>query len=128
SFLVVGWAADLSSPAGNGVETVQVYEASADSAQPPVFLGQADDGATRSDLGAVYGAQFTQSGYVFRAAATLAPGAYRWMVFAHSTVSVLVASQAHQVFVAGGAEPATAGQPATSVMTRRREWGGATGH
>ena len=87
SFVLVGWAVDRGAPAGTGVDALHVY------AYPlvngvlgaPAFLGPANYGAVRSDVGAVFGNQFTNSG--FSLAATLSPGSYRLVASAHSTVT-----------------------------------------
>ncbi len=54
--------------------------------QPPVFLGVASYGGERTDVGAVFGAAFTYSGF-FLPISSLSPGSYRIEAFAHSTVS-----------------------------------------
>jgi hypothetical protein len=50
---------------------------------PPVFLGVADYGAYRPDVGAVFGPQFTYSGFNL-VAGPLAPNTYDIVVFART--------------------------------------------
>jgi hypothetical protein len=85
--LVTGWAVDLSAPAGTGVDAVHVY------AQPtgggaPIFLGEASYGTARPDIGALFGARFTSSGFALTITG-LSPGSYQLQVFARSTVTGL---------------------------------------
>ena len=88
-FGVMGWAIDRSAAAGAGVDALHVYAfRDPGSGQPPVFLGVAATGQERSDVAAIYGSQFANSGYwliVDRAAAGLAPGVYDIVVWAHSS-------------------------------------------
>ena len=80
---VAGWAIDRGAPTGTGVDTVHVYAyPSSGGAQ---FLGVATYGIARSDIGAVFGSQFTNSGY--RLSVSVTPGVYMFVAFAHSTVA-----------------------------------------
>jgi subtilisin family serine protease len=84
-FLVAGWALDLGASSGTGVGAVHVYAAPAGGGAP-IFLGVASYGAARPDIGAIFGAQFTNSGYgIF--VGGLSPGSYVLQVFALSTVT-----------------------------------------
>jgi hypothetical protein len=83
-FNLGGWAVDLGTGSGTGVDTVHVYAAPAGGS--PVFLGQASYGGSRPDIGGLFGPQFTGSGFNF-AVNGLAPGLYQLHVFARSTVS-----------------------------------------
>jgi hypothetical protein len=84
---VSGWAIDQSAAEGTGIDEIHVYAyPNPGSGLPPVFIGSAPYGASRPDVGAVYGAQFTPSGFEL-SIGTLAPGAYRLAVFARSTVA-----------------------------------------
>jgi hypothetical protein len=82
---VAGWAIDLGSPTGTGVDTIHIW-AYPTSGAPPVFVGVANYGGSRGDVGAFAGAsRFTPSG--FSLTASLAAGDYTLVTFAHSTVS-----------------------------------------
>lgn len=95
TFLIGGWAIDRgiesTGLSGVGVDVLHVYGfPNPGSGTPPIFLGVATTGAGRPDVGAVFGARYTSSGYnlvVDRAALGLAPGVYDVAVVAHSTVS-----------------------------------------
>ena len=84
-FVIGGWAVDLAAASGPGVDAVHVYAFPA-SGGAPIFLGVAGYGAARPDIGAAFGAQFTNSGFAITVAG-LSPGAYQLVVFAHSTVT-----------------------------------------
>lgn len=73
-FTISGWAVDLASVSGPGVYTVHAY-AFPSSGGSPIFLGAAIYGAARPDVGAAFGARFTNSGYTI-AATGLPPGTY----------------------------------------------------
>jgi M6 family metalloprotease-like protein len=85
-FSIVGWAADLASGTGTGVDEVHIWGQSDAPGAAPVFLGAATYGAARSDVAALLGAQFTNSGYQLSATG-LAAGSYQISVYAHSTVT-----------------------------------------
>ena len=84
TFRVAGWAADRAAPSGIGVDAVHVWAFPAGGGAP-TFVGQAALGAPRADVGAVFGAQFTNCGYDLNA--TLARGTYTLGVYARSTVT-----------------------------------------
>jgi hypothetical protein len=67
------------------VDAIHVY-AVPTAGGPPVFLGEAAYGVARSDIGALFGARFTNSGYQL-VVDTLAPGSYLLQVFARSSAS-----------------------------------------
>lgn len=83
-FQIGGWMLDRGSISGTGVDAVHVY-AYPQSGAAPIFLGAADYGVMRGDVGAVFGPSFTPSGYSL--AANLASGVYRIVAYGHSTVS-----------------------------------------
>jgi Tol biopolymer transport system component len=88
AFYLGGWAADLDSTSGTGVDTVHVWAYPVDAldrALDPIFLGAATYGGARPDVGAVYGSRFASSGYGVTVD-TLLPGTYDIAVFAYSTV------------------------------------------
>jgi hypothetical protein len=88
-FDIAGWSIDRAEPTGTGVDTLHVYAyPNPGSGQPPIFLGVATTGFARSDVAALYGARFTNSGYnltVDRAAVGMTPGVYSIVVHSHST-------------------------------------------
>jgi hypothetical protein len=84
-FLVGGWAIDQAAPSGPGVDAVHVYAFPAAGGEP-TFLGVAQYGISRPDVGAIFGSQFTASGYMLDAPA-LPAGTYDIYAFSRSTVS-----------------------------------------
>ena len=117
-----GWAIDRASGTGTGVDAVHAW------AQPvaggaAIFLGAAQYGNARSDVGSLYGAQFTNSGYSLSLFG-LAPGqSYDITTYARSTltgtfndvrtVRVAVLGSRVRVTVDTPASGATAAQPLT---------------
>lgn len=91
TFAVNGWAIDRSAANGPGVDALHVYAfRSPSSGEPPVFLGIASIGIARSDVAAIYGSRFENSGFqldVNRAASGLTPGDYDIVVWSHSAVT-----------------------------------------
>jgi hypothetical protein len=89
-FVVAGWAADLHSPVGTGVDAVHVWAYPRDGCDlascEPLFLGAADYGGGRPDVAALYGGRFEKSGYGMTVE-RLAPGTYDIAVFAYSTAA-----------------------------------------
>jgi hypothetical protein len=83
-FVVAGWAIDTAAGTGTGVDAVAVYAAPPGGAA--TFLGFATYGGARPDVGALFGAQFTNSGFAL-VATGLGPGVWDILVFAHSTVT-----------------------------------------
>ncbi|MCH7998796.1 MAG: hypothetical protein IIA91_04860 [Chloroflexi bacterium] len=91
TFQVSGWAIDQGAVSGSGVDAVHVYAYPSDSSgtptgAAPVFLGGASYGAPRPDVAAVFGEQFTNSGYVLDATG-LDGGFYRLVVMARSAAT-----------------------------------------
>jgi hypothetical protein len=81
-----GWAIDLGASVGTGIDAVHVYAyPDPGSGAAPIFLGVADYGVTRSDVGAIFGARFTPSGWELRS--PLSPGTYLLAMAAHSAVT-----------------------------------------
>ena len=107
-FSISGWAIDLGAATGTGVSSVQAYAYRASGA--PIYLGTATYGAARSDVGSIYGARFTNSGYSLQVH-NLTPGAsYQISVFAKSTVTnAFASSHSVNVVVASNSPPATPG-------------------
>jgi subtilisin len=87
SFLVGGWAIDLAAVSGPGIDLVTVEAfPNPGSGTPPISLGTAAYGHPRPDLGALFGPQFTNSGFNL-IVATLRGGHYRLVVSARSSLS-----------------------------------------
>lgn len=93
---ISGWALDRGATAGSGVAAVHVY-AYPSAGGAPVFLGAANHGLPRPDVGAVFGPSFTQTGYSL--SAPLAPGAYQIVVYSLSAVSGTFTAFSRQVTV-----------------------------
>jgi hypothetical protein len=81
-FVVAGWALDLDSEKGTGVDTLHVWAYPVDGSAPK-FVGVADRGGRRPDVAAVHGDQFRDAGYGL-IVKDLAPGMYDLAVFAWS--------------------------------------------
>ena len=84
-FLVAGWAADLDTAVGVGIDTVHIW------AYPlagglPIFLGTPTLGGIRPDVAAVHGDQFRESGFGL-VVSGLSRGDYDLAVFPWSNVS-----------------------------------------
>jgi photosystem II stability/assembly factor-like uncharacterized protein len=81
-----GWALDLASSSGPGIDTLHVWAfPNPGSGQPPIFAGVANYGVARPDIGAIFGSRFTNSG--FNLNLSLAPGTYTLAVVPHSAVT-----------------------------------------
>ena len=139
AFEVGGWAVDLGAGVGTGVDAVQFYVFPSDGAAPGVYIGQASYGWPRGDVGVLFGAPFTNSGYHFTITG-LGPGAYLLGVYARSTVTgafsivrtqhFTVSATALMSVDAPGAEAAIAGDAFTVAgwaMDRSVEATGASG-
>ena len=102
-FLVGGWAIDTVAPSGTGVDAVHIYAyPNPGSGASPVFLGAATYGSARGDIGAAFGAQFTNSGFNMNVS-YLKPGPYMLAAYPHSTVTNgFSAPQTRTVTVAPG--------------------------
>lgn len=95
SFMFAGWAADLavaSGAPGPGVDAVHVWAYPAPgSGRAPIFAGSATLRGPRSDVGGVYGARFTESGYALIVDGLLVgfvPGTtYRLVAYARNTAT-----------------------------------------
>ena len=84
-FVVTGWAIDRAHPTQSGVSFLHVW-ATPHSGAPAVFLGQADTGYARPDIGAYYGSRFTPSGWGLTASG-LSPGWHTLTFTPFSTVT-----------------------------------------
>lgn len=87
-FTVAGWAIDRGAALGTGIDAVHVwaFPLTGTSVGAGIFLGAAGLGGSRSDVGAVYGAQFSASGFSL-AAANLPAGRYRLTAYAESALA-----------------------------------------
>jgi hypothetical protein len=86
AFNVAGWAADMQSSSGAGIDAIHVY-ARSQATGAYVFLGVAATGGSRPDVATVLGAQQLAScGYTLTASG-LAPGGYDLTVFARSAAT-----------------------------------------
>ncbi len=85
-FVVSGWAIDLGSGAGTGVDRVDIRAYASGSGTPAMEWLNVTYGIPTSAIGQTYGAQFTNSGYQ-QEIRGLAPGVYRLEVQARSTVT-----------------------------------------
>ena len=83
-FQLAGWAADLDSLSGTGIDSVHVW-AYPLAGGAPTFLGTAAYGGSRPDVAAVFGDPYGPSGFGTMVEG-LAPGSYDLAVFAWSTV------------------------------------------
>jgi hypothetical protein len=86
AFEVSGWAADLGAATGTGVDAIHFYVQSNGAPAPGAFAGAAAYGSARGDVGAIFGSQFTNSGFHLTITG-MAPGSGVLGVYAHSTVT-----------------------------------------
>ena len=87
-FTVSGWAVDLASATGTGVDSVHVWAyPNPGSGQPPIGLGIATYGVNRPDVGNIFGARFAPSGYSLTVNSLQRGVTYDIVVYSHSTVS-----------------------------------------
>jgi bacillolysin len=86
TFTVSGWAIDRGATSGTGVDLVHVWAFPANG-RTPQFLGQANYGLPRPDVGALFGSLFTGSGFNMTVSGVLATGTYQITAFAHSTAT-----------------------------------------
>jgi phosphatidylserine/phosphatidylglycerophosphate/cardiolipin synthase-like enzyme len=86
-FPIAGWALDSRSTSGTGVSTIHVYAyPNPGSGLPPIFLGVATYGISRPDVGAIFGARFTASGWSLNAS-NVPRGQYLIAAFPYDTVA-----------------------------------------
>ena len=83
-FLISGWAVDVGSTSGTGMDVVVCWAFPKNGA-PAILAGVASYGHPRPDIGAWLGSRYTPSGWGLLG--LLPPGAYTLSVYAHSTVS-----------------------------------------
>ena len=93
-----GWAIDQSAWTGTGVDAVHVYAFPAQGGGG-TMIGAATYGTARPDIAALYGAQFSDSGFALTA--SLAPGTYTIVAYSHNaSTNVFDTSRAATVTVA----------------------------
>jgi sugar lactone lactonase YvrE len=80
-FTLAGWAVDLASLDGAGIDTLHAW-AYPVGGGPPVFVGVANGGGARPDVARLYGAPFDNAGFTLNG--RLPPGTYDLVVYAHS--------------------------------------------
>jgi hypothetical protein len=86
-FNVSGWTLDFAAATGSGVDAVHVWGfPNPGSGAAPILFGAATYGTARPDVGALFGAPFTNSGYNLTVNGVPA-GVYQINVYAHSTVT-----------------------------------------
>ena len=86
AFEVGGWTLDRGATTGTGVDAVQFYVQLPGQPAPGVFIGNGSYGSARTDVAAIFGSRFTNSGYHFTITG-LGPGSGTLNVYAHSTVT-----------------------------------------
>lgn len=83
-FAVAGWAVDLASFEGAGIDTLHVW-AYPVAGGVPLLVGVAKPGGRRPDVARLYGVSFTASGFTLEG--TLPPGTYDLVAYAHNAAS-----------------------------------------
>src|SRR5262249_28572623 len=84
---VAGWAVDLSSTSGPGVDTLHAWAFPVDAPGGTVrFAGVANYGGARADIASIFGSQFLHSGYDLTIT-NLTPGTWDIGLYLHSAVS-----------------------------------------
>jgi hypothetical protein len=86
TFTLSGWALDRGATSGTGVNTVHVW-AFPQGGGAGTFFAVATLGGQRSDVGNVFGAQFSNAGFSATNTTPLAPGAYFVVAYLHSSVT-----------------------------------------
>jgi hypothetical protein len=116
-----GWALDLGSLAGTGVDAVHVH-AFPSGGGASIFLGAATYGLPRPDVGVAFGdPRFAASGWTLEA--SLPPGSYQIAVYARSSVAdafnhltlrtITVVGSQPQLFIDAPPQNASVAQPFT---------------
>lgn len=98
SFAIRGWAVDLASTDKSGIDVVHIYAyPNWNFASSPTFLGVAAYGGGRLDVAAMFGPTFGNSAFALNA--TLAPGPYTIVAYAHSTATGTFSAEAREITV-----------------------------
>ena len=95
-FTVSGWAVDLASRSGSGVDSVHVW-AYPSGGGPPLWLGVAAIGSPRPEVGTLYGSTFADASFSL-VVDGLPAGTYDIVAYAHRTATATFAV-AHSVRV-----------------------------
>jgi N-acetylneuraminic acid mutarotase len=83
---IAGWALNTGVPTGTGVD--QVFVDATSPTHNEVFLGYAQYGVARPDVGAIFGSRFTNSGFTLtKAGFSLAPGQWTISVSARNALT-----------------------------------------
>ena len=82
-FAIGGWAVDTRQSSGPGIDVMHIW-AVPQGPGAPIFVGVAPTGTARPDVGAVYGGNFTNSGYGVTLS-NIPPGTYTLVFYPHST-------------------------------------------
>lgn len=86
-FTVGGWALNRAAVSGTGVDAIHVYAAPAGGGAA-IFLGVAPYGGARADVAAIFGSQFTNSGFTLWGAGQALPaGTYTILAYAHNALT-----------------------------------------
>jgi hypothetical protein len=102
--MIGGWALERGAATGTGVDAVHVWAYPIPgSGQSPVFVGAAQYGGARPDVGAAFGSQFTNAGFTLVVPA-LSPGNYLLVAFPHSTLTNGFEAPATVRVTVGGSE------------------------
>jgi hypothetical protein len=86
SFEIGGWLLDANATSGTGVDDVKIYVQLPGAQGPGLLIGHGRLGLSRPDVGAVYGSQFSNSGFHYTITG-LSPGPATLWVIGHSTVT-----------------------------------------
>lgn len=87
NFRVAGWALDVGSSSGTGVDAIHVW-AYPISGAAPVFVGVAALGQSRPDVATAFGAaRYSSGGFNLEVTGALPRGEYNLAIFAHSSVT-----------------------------------------
>ncbi len=84
-FVIAGWAIDAGAQFSSGIDAIHVY-AYPSVGGAPVFLGAGTYGGSRPDVAAIFGPQFSSSGFSL-SVGSLAPGDYLLVVYARSMIT-----------------------------------------
>ena len=87
-FAITGWAIDQSAASGTGIDSVHVWVyPDPGSGTAPIFVGLATYGTPRSDVAALYGPRFTNSGFTISVNGLARGHTYQFALFPHSAVT-----------------------------------------
>jgi hypothetical protein len=84
-FTTVGWGLNQGAATGTGVSAVHLYLGPTGGVQS--FFGVATYGTARPDVGAIFGPQFTNSGFTFTGGSGLVPGSYTLRAYAQNAMT-----------------------------------------